>query len=303
MINKPGIYKIGAEAYHADPVETPSLSSSIARTLLNRSPLHAWMECKRLNPDYEDVNNKQFDIGHAAHSLLLEGSEEKFVLIDAENYKKKDAQEARDAAWASDKIPLLPDQLKSVRDMVDAMRRQLAHHEEGAGVFRDGTPEQTFVWQEGGAWCRCRPDWTPTGGNVFHEYKTTGTSAHPDDWVKHLYNMGYDMQAAHYRKGIRSLLNLGEVHYRFVVQETAAPYAISIVELDPASMDMAERKVDRAISLWAWCLEHDRWPGYPQRVSYLTAPSWEEYRWGEREAAQPADPEELAAAMAWQAPR
>ena len=36
--------------YHADPAPEPSLSRSLAHTLLTRSPRHAWQAHPRLNP-------------------------------------------------------------------------------------------------------------------------------------------------------------------------------------------------------------------------------------------------------------
>jgi hypothetical protein len=38
----PGIHEVDAETYHSDPVEVPSLSASIAKLLVNSTPLHAW---------------------------------------------------------------------------------------------------------------------------------------------------------------------------------------------------------------------------------------------------------------------
>ena len=43
---------ISAEAYHADPAPEPSLSSSVAKILVNLSPAHARIAHPRLNPDY-----------------------------------------------------------------------------------------------------------------------------------------------------------------------------------------------------------------------------------------------------------
>ena len=51
----PGIYPgISAADYHADCAPEPSLSSSIARTLLAQSPLHAYHAHPRMGGRYAD---------------------------------------------------------------------------------------------------------------------------------------------------------------------------------------------------------------------------------------------------------
>lgn len=46
FIDEPGIYDMEPEQYHADPVIQPSLSASIAKRLIDRSPWHEqrWIE-------------------------------------------------------------------------------------------------------------------------------------------------------------------------------------------------------------------------------------------------------------------
>ena len=66
-----GVHQIDGEDYHRDPCPEASLSSTLAKTMLAQSPLHAWTASPRLNPDWEPVNKKTFDIGRAAHRAIL----------------------------------------------------------------------------------------------------------------------------------------------------------------------------------------------------------------------------------------
>jgi len=292
--------------YLRDPAPEPSLSASIAKLLVDASARHAWLAHPRLGGDPNARTGRAFDLGTAAHSILLEGSEACIAPVDADSYRTKAAQEVRDAAYAAGRTPLLPDQLETVRDMVGAARAQLARHLEASEAFNPllGRSERTMVWREDDVWCRARADWMPANGNVLYDYKTT-TSAHPDEFVKRAYNVGHDVQAALYRRGLR-ILTGREWHFRWVVQEVEPPYALSVCELDPASIAMAERKVEAAVGYWRWCVANDRWPGYPNRVAYLTAPAWEERQWLEREdrarLMADANEDERAFALNWQAP-
>lgn len=307
MIDKPGVYQLSEAEYHADPCPSPSLSSSIARTLIARSPRHAWAEHPRLNPAWQPEETERFDIGKAAHALML-GSEARFAVIDADDWRMKEAKAARDEARKAGKIPLLAKQFERVTAMVDAGRAQLFAHAHAASAFRFGIAESTIVWREGETWCRARLDWKPASGSIFYDYKTTAGSAAPEAFGRTLYDLGYDVQAAFYRRGIRAVLNVAEPHFHFVVQETEPPYALSVVGLPPAALDMAERKVEEALRWWGWCLDNNSWPGYSARTAFVDPPAWAEKSWLEREERDALDRKEqgdealFRRALDWQAP-
>ncbi len=299
-----GVHDIPAEVYHADPCPEPSLSSSVAKILNARSPRHAWMAHPQLNPDHVGENKVEYDIGTAAHGLLLEG-ESGVEVIDQVSYRTKAAREARDAAYAAGKTPLLPHQMVDVGAMSVAARQQLRAHDAG-DPFTDGKPEQTLVWQEQGIWCRARLDWLKnTTSNLFYDYKTT-TNAHPDTWQRRAFDLSYDMQDAFYCRGIRAVLGIEKPELRFVVQEKTPPYALCVVALTPAARALGDAKIHRAMGTWRACLRDNRWPGYPADVAYVDAPPWEEMRF---EAAKARDQmlrdaggDHLQAALHWQAP-
>lgn len=281
-IDKAGIYDLDDEAYFSDPCPTPSLSASIARTLLSQSPRHAWQEHPRLNPNHAESNSKAMDIGKVAHALVLEGID-KAEILDFPDYRTKDAKAARDAAYAAKKIPILKEKSQEIFAMADACRVQLMEHAESFGAFRDGKPEQAIIWQEpNGIWCRCRLDWLPNKGNIVHDYKTT-TDASPDAFTRKIYDMGYDIQCAMYRRGLMALGRIEKPEFHFVAQETTAPYALSIVALSNAAQHMAMRKAENAIMWWKWCLDNNKWPGYVARVAVVDPPPYAERQWIERE--------------------
>ena len=60
---------------------------------------------------------------------------------------------------------------------------------------------------------------------VIWDYKTTSTAATPESWGRKLLP-GYLMQAGLYTRGIKRALGWKECEMRFIVQETAPPYAL-----------------------------------------------------------------------------
>lgn len=303
---QPGIHDIPAEQYHADPCEAPSLSSSIAILLTEKTAAHARHEHPRLNPALEQSESKEMDFGTAAHALLT-GQQETFAIIDAPDYKTKAAREQRDAAYEAGKVPLLAHVWPQVQAMAASARRQFDRTEDLQGVFTPewGVYEQTLIWREkNGVWCRCRPDGLSHGRGVMVDYKTDSTSAAPEPWARKARTMRYDIQDAFYRRGVRALFDKNPA-FLFAVQEKEAPFALAVHAMTPAKQAAADYAVDRAIQLWGWCLQHNAFPGYDRRTHYHDLKPWEavEYEAAQiRDESQPTA-EQFARMIAWQAPQ
>lgn len=281
-ITKPGVYDIPADVYHADPTPEPSLSSSIAKVLVGETPLHAWSKHPRLGKPAEEPEEAKFDIGKAAHSLVLQDPQA-FEIVDAKDWKTDKAKALRAAARDAGKIPLLATQWVRVTAMAHAGRIQLDRHEEASAAFTNGKPEQTLIWREGPTWCRARLDYLPNAGNIFDDYKSTAASADPDAWSRNLFNLGFDMQAAFYLRGLKALKICDRPSFRFIVQETETPHALSVVGLMPGALELAQHKIARALDIWQTCLASGVWPAYPTRTCYVDAPAWHEAQFIERD--------------------
>lgn len=270
-----------APAYHADLVaEGPTLSSSIAKVLIASSPAHARAAHPRFNPELVREQEKKFDLGTAAHALLLEGSDAAIAVIDADAYRSAAAKQARSEAYLAGKTPVLAKDLDQVKAMVDAAHWQLQQF--SPVPFTDGAPEQPIVWEDNGVLCRALIDWLRVDGDV-DDYKTTGASAAPEAWGRTMFGFAGDIQVAFHSRGVRAFTGR-QPTFRFVTQELAPPYALSVFALSPDALAIADAKVDYAIHTWRRCLETGRWPAYPHEVCYLPAPPWAENQWLDRAA-------------------
>lgn len=279
-----GLYlDISLAEYLADPTPDSSLSASIAHVLLTESPRHAWLKHPRLNPHYEPEQAAKFDLGTAAHAVLLEGADERIQIIHAENYKTKAAQEQRDAARKAGKIPLLPDQWQTVEAMMEAAYHALKDSELSDVLhLSNGQPEVTLLWQGPGCWLRARPDWVSADRKLIVDYKSTAGSAEPNAWTRAgMLAHGFDLQAALGVRGIRQLTKQ-TAQFVFIVQETDPPYAVSLVGLSPDFMEFANRKLNHAIVTWSRCLQANDWPGYASRVAWMDVPKWADTQFTER---------------------
>jgi hypothetical protein len=255
----------------------PSLSSSIANLLLTRSPRHAWQAHPKLNPQWRAAEaTSEMYAGSIAHQMLLEGHYESAVIVDADDWRTKAAKEQRDQAVAEGCYPILRRKFEPLREMVAAAYEQLNALRIDLTLGQD---EETAVWQEGSAWCRARFD--KRAGDLY-DYKTTD-NAEPNAFARRIAQMGYDVQAAFYQRGVHLLT--GEIpRFLFIVQETEAPYLLSVIELEPAWLELAHIKVDHAIRTWQECMESGRWPGYPQHIATAVMPGWAVSQWEEVQA-------------------
>lgn len=273
-----GIHDIPMSAYLADPCPEPALSTTTVQLLVERSPRHAWLHHPRLGNGDRDESSRA-DLGSAAHARLL-GGDRAIVVVDAEDWRTKEARKQRDDAREAGLIPVLAKDEESITAMHGEARRVL-------DTFGEGTAEQTLLWQDSksGVWCKSRPDWLSASRELVVDYKTAST-ADPGSWIASaLYSGGYDLQAALVLRGLEAILGEAQREFVFLVQEIDPPYLVSRIALGPDAIDLANRKVGAACRIWAECLRTNTWPGYDERIHWADSPAWRLYDWESRSAA------------------
>lgn len=260
---QPGLYgRVPEVIYHGDRA---SLSSTGARKLLEPGgPAKFVGEARR---DSED-----FDIGHAAHTLIL-GAGAELVEVKADNWSTKAAKEARAAARAEGKTPLLSKQLAAVHDMVAVA---LAHPEvkerlSGGRAEVSGYALHPRTW----VMMRARPDYlrvVAPGAVEMDDYKTCA-DASPEGFAKSAANWGYHQQEAWYR-AVWTELGWEVRRFVFIAQEKTPPYLVKLHEFGPKDIAVGHARNERALRLFVNCQDFDEWPGYGPAVNKLRLPRW-----------------------------
>jgi PDDEXK-like uncharacterized protein DUF3799 len=266
-----GIFNLSAEQYHADPAPIASLSSSIANILLDQSPAHAWLAHPRLNINHEREENSRFDLGSAAHMMLLERREDRIVRVQADDWRTKAAKEQRDAAQANGQYAVLERQYGDIVRMCTTAHDFLVDTE--LADILAGDAEQTVLWQEDKLWYRCRPDLLSKDKRICLDYKSTA-SAHPDFITRQLGRMGYDLQSEFYTRGIEKVTGV-KLAFIFLFQEITPPYACSLVSLSNAYRALGQSKAQRAIFTWNRCVTTNSWPAYSNKILYIEPKDWD----------------------------
>lgn len=266
---------IEAAEYHSDPAPEPSLSATLAKTLLTKSPLHAWHLSRRLNPNYEPVDKKTFDIGRAAHRAVL-GAGDDYIAIPDDVLASNGAASTKEAkafiASVRDagQVPLKQAELGQIEAMRIVAHQRLGEH----GItFAPEQSEIAALAQIDGVWCRAMFDNIDADpAKPIYDFKTC-ENASPDACLRSVLNYGYDVQAAHYQAVWKAATGEDRA-FTFIFQEKAAPYEVCLIRLSASFSDLANHRAEKARKLWGECLGANKWPGYPIGLHEVDPPAW-----------------------------
>jgi hypothetical protein len=292
FVRGPGLYRMSADVYHADCAPEPSLSSSVAKVLLEQSPEHAALAHPRLRAERAEERDatRQQEIGTVAHKLIL-GQGAEVVPIDFDDYKKAEAKAARAAAYAGGHCPILMPDLVTAERIADRVLARLPQIPGCEGFAKAPSEVVAVARDRSGAWLRIMMDRVeihPTHAIIW-DLKTGDQSAAPQGLGRRVECMQMEIQAALYTRVLASLLPhlAGRIRFRWIFVENEFPHALTVAEADGAGMEIGARKVSAAIHLWNRCRAADHWPGYPAEIVRFDYPEWAARRWSEREELDP----------------
>jgi hypothetical protein len=269
-VTEPGVYDLGEDDYFGDPIEGGSLSSSGAKLLLPPSCPAKY----RYDADHPKPPKRVFDLGHAAHKLVL-GKGAELVPIEFKDYKTKKAQEQRDEAHEAGRTPILAHEMEQARGMAAAVRQ----HPDASALFQVGygQAERSLFWVDGpsGIWRRARLDWLPDpepGRRLVIADLKSCVSANPDDVSRAVNNFRYHLQAAWYREGIQALGIDVDPAFVMCFVERDPPHVITCMQPDREALRMGAELARKAINLFKECRDTGEWPGYQTGINFVSLP-------------------------------
>jgi len=257
------ILDVTPDEYHA----RPGFSSTIAKVLIDQSPLHAKASAG-LPP------SKLLDRGTVIHRLVL-GKGKDYAILQFKDWRTDKAKDARDEARKGGLVPVLEHEFADYAAAAEHIRVQLAER----GIVLDGASELAVEWIEqtehGPVTCRAMFDhlWLVEGAIL--DLKITGDAA-PASVERTAENLGYAIQAAAYTRALTALDGdlAGRIKFLFAFCEPDDPYAINVSQPDGVFRELGERRWLRAVSTWAHCQKTGIYPGYGTSINYLNPPAW-----------------------------
>lgn len=142
---------------------------------------------------------------------------------------------------------------------------------EAAALLEGCEVEKSIFWTDPqtGIDCKGRLDAYKTG--IVVDLKTC-VDASEREFTKSALKLGYDVQAAHYLRGVRALEGNSFVEWFFIAVEKEPPYAVNVLRADDAFIDRGTWQLMELLEKLRKCQEKDSWPGYGKNDIIL--PAW-----------------------------
>lgn len=206
--------------------ETPRLSPSIAKVLLDKSPKHAYAAHRLLGGKEKDKPSTSQVLGSAVDAILS----------------------GTDPVGSASV-------LSKAKEIAETVKRQLTSR----GIV--GQWQVRKEWDsEGQVKCSGVIDLVPNRGlpDCFYDLKTAHDLSN-DALVKSIELYSYDLQMAAYTE---ALFKEGQILApAFIFVETSSPYDVRIITMSSTMLGNGMAKWLKAVARWKDCLESGFWPG------------------------------------------
>lgn len=227
--------------------QQPGLSSTGAKKLLVSPAKYMRDKLEPMEP------TPAMRLGTCIHTAVL-GTGQQFIAVEGSRNAKAVKEEIAEHE-AKGLIVLTPHE----RDKVLAIAQSVRSTTKAQEAFARGQAEVSLCWedQETGVTCRGRIDWL--NPQALFDLKST-KDASKDGFPKQAANMFYDLQAAAYMDGHRTLTG-EEIPFGFIAVETEAPYHCVVHQLPDVAIERGQALWAKAKRIYADCLNTGVWGG------------------------------------------
>lgn len=249
------------------------INQSVLKDLIKaKSPFH--FRHKQLNPD--DGDKPHFRLGNAID--LLCSTPHKFkdqftTWTGGRRAGKEWDKFSEDAAKAGLTV-LTQGEVDQVRGMVKGIQR----NEEFANIIINSQKQVAVVSEVDGLRKKGLLDFFPdVHSEWIFDLKSSGKGADAATFHKQCFDLGYNLQAAHYLDLCRAA-GMGQLRkFGFLVVETFPPYetAIHWLEIDDEETIKGREQLNKAISDYLLCSRNNHWPGYSKGWTKIKFTKWQ----------------------------
>lgn len=259
----------------SDTTPIPRLSPSIAKILIEKSPMHAYNDHSLLGGNRADKSSEAKDEGLIYESIIFGFGldNDRFKIIQADDYRTNSAKQLRDEARENNQIPILE---KNVQEYLD-FGKLLLEKINQQGIYFDGGEFQKHVeWESSSANCHGFIDYWAAKTATVIDLKIV-SDASPKKFVRSFVDFGYDIQMAAYIEGIETTMPelAGRVNHLFIACEKEPPHCVQLYNMSGMMMSLGQSKWQWAKDKWAECLSTNHWPGYFEGIGRLEPLPWQ----------------------------
>ena len=224
----------------------------------------------------------EFDFGRAAHRRVL-GAGAEYEILPSTGWLTDKGEEAKNPAltkaYKQRKAEIEAAGLTPVSEkdaaIIDAMEVQLRDHMTALDLLTGDGDAEVSMWgqdPQSQCWLRGRMDYWNRDQRLIVDYKTTKSAA-PAYAGTQVWKYHYELQAAWYLT-VAGLAGIDAAGFVFIMQEKKPPYAVSVVRLDEASLNVGREEMRACIDAWVRCRASGMWPAYADEVVTVGLPRW-----------------------------
>ncbi|MGX1151414.1 PD-(D/E)XK nuclease-like domain-containing protein [Bradyrhizobium ottawaense] len=281
-ITAPGIYRdIPLHDYHrADLCDAISVSSSMFRNIVNKSPKHAF-DKSSLNPDREDseTESEAMVLGRFVHKAVAgEPFDDDTVMRPATvggfayNANRKEWRDWLKEQRGAGKFIVSPALAERAKGMIIALG-QFPLVQQG---MLGGSPERSLIWKDPrGFWKKARPDEIPNDSGDFVDLKSTHSVLYRDT-QRSIIDYGYHQQGAMVIEGARAL-GIPASSFTLLWVESKRPHCVRAQTLKEEDLARGAALNELAAKTFWQCLQSGVWPGPGDDradAEYVDLPDW-----------------------------
>lgn len=247
-------------------------SSTQLKYLHQNSPLH--FKTKYIDRSMEEkAPSYDMVLGSLVHALFLDPSEFKneFFEMPELNLRTNAGREEKDRLQIenANKTLVTQEQTTEAYKIAESLRSNKL-----VSKLKMKT-ESAYFWKCPFTGMNFRSKIDGLDGDKLIELKTT-SSGKPDAFQRHIHNMNYDLQMAHYIEGIRQ--NGGEINKVIMIAvDTSHPYAVQPYELSEDFINLGHKKWLDSIQQLERGFTDNFWPSYyfsEDEMPIMTPPRW-----------------------------
>ncbi len=278
-------------SYESIPEAAYHLCVGVSKSMLSfiLSKTYAHLEH---NQNVEKKETPSLRFGKAFHSKTLTPKlAKKEVAVEPEFGLKKEEKIAKKlfAMENADKVIISAKE----NELIDRMSEKLSSHPVASVLIKEALTEVSLFWKnELGGLSRGRLDgiianpsqklqkiltkYLPgyRGQSIFFDVKTC-EDAKESEFSKKMFNYGYYIQKAYYRKALDTLFPNNEWLPLLIAVEKTGPNEVACYPLNDATLELGEQHYLEALNEYTTHKNNpDMWHGYSLKMSYLSVPHW-----------------------------
>lgn len=273
-----GLHDVSEKIYHGDPCPLPSLSCSLAKTLIDESCLHGYQQHPRLGGgEGGKESTPEMIFGTIVHRLIL-GKGAEVEIGPWKDWRTDDAKDFRKAVQDRGHTPTLKHTYdRAVLAAAEAMKE---FDRLGYGDFiRRAQKEISGICFKDGIWMRSRYDLldhNEESHQVMIGDLKVSARANPQTVENQIGEQNYDMAGIFYPEVMETIFPdlAGRISYMLFFIENEWPFSVVPVEFSGETRELGKMKFKRAKYLWTRCMETGRWPRYTDKPIIVFPKPW-----------------------------